>query len=203
MDTYIETLRLKYNAHFGGEPSMAFPSCECWEASDAVPKITAFVYRKENTGRPHDVLITAGMSRQPMDFKPAHQGGRWASELIWYFDEASHEDIQTTIWLAGLPFHDRFALGFGHTVHFGMPIFNGGQLCHFLLLNTLVKIDAQLFDDFQEAAYPVDLLWVVPLSEREYRLKREQGSIDGLMDIFQEKAHPVTVDKRRGCYLGG
>ena len=58
------------------------------------------------------------------------------------------------------------------------------------------------FDDFHAAAHPVDLLWVVPLSEREYRLKREQG-IDGLMPVFAENAHPVTVDKQRGCYLGG
>ncbi|WP_432758265.1 hypothetical protein [Pseudomonas aeruginosa] len=45
-------------------------------------------------------------------------------------------------------------------------------------------------------------MWVVPLSEREYRLKREHG-IDGLMPVFAENAHPVTVDKQRGCYLGG
>ncbi|MGP5797246.1 hypothetical protein ACTXYX_17060, partial [Pseudomonas aeruginosa] len=29
---------------------------------------------------------------------------------------AERRDLQTTQWLAGLPFHDRFVLGFGHTV---------------------------------------------------------------------------------------
>ncbi|HBO3293584.1 TPA: suppressor of fused domain protein, partial [Pseudomonas aeruginosa] len=115
---------------------------------------------------------------------------------------AERRDLQTTQWLAGLPFHDRFVLGFGHTVQFGMPIFEDGHLRHFLLLNTLVKIDARLFDDFHAVAHPVDLLWIVPLSEREYRLKREQG-IDGSMPVFAENAHPVTVDKQRGRYLGG
>ncbi|RQB77268.1 suppressor of fused domain protein [Pseudomonas aeruginosa] len=202
MSEYIETLRSKYDAHFGSEPSTVFPGHEYWDDSAGVPAIDVFVYRKEDTGRPHDVLITAGMSRQPMDFLPTYEGERWASELIWYFDEADRRDLQTTQWLAGLPFHDRFVLGFGHTVQFGMPIFEGGHLRHFLLLNTLVKIDARLFDDFHAAAHPVDLLWVVPLSEREYRFKREQG-IDGLMPVFAENAHPVTVDKQRGCYLGG
>ncbi|MCT2411298.1 suppressor of fused domain protein, partial [Pseudomonas aeruginosa] len=115
---------------------------------------------------------------------------------------AERRDLQTTQWLAGLPFHDRFVLGFGHTVQFGRPIFEDGHLRHFLLLNTLVKIDARLFDDFHAVAHPVDLLWIVPLSEREYRLKREQG-IDGSMPVFAENAHPVTVDKQRGRYLGG
>ncbi|MCO2246274.1 hypothetical protein FA376_18575, partial [Pseudomonas aeruginosa] len=29
---------------------------------------------------------------------------------------AERRDLQTTQWLVGLPFHDRFVLGFGHTV---------------------------------------------------------------------------------------
>lgn len=84
MSDYIETLRSKYDAHFGSEPSTVFPGHEYWDDSAGVPAIDVFVYRKEDTGRPHDVLITAGMSRQSMNFLPTYEGERWASELIWY-----------------------------------------------------------------------------------------------------------------------
>ncbi|MDF6001577.1 hypothetical protein P4050_28055 [Pseudomonas aeruginosa] len=67
---YIGTLRSKYDAHFGSEPSTVFPGHEYWDDSAGVPAIDVFVYRKEDTGRPHDVLITAGMA--PAHELPAH-----------------------------------------------------------------------------------------------------------------------------------
>lgn len=42
--------------------------------------------------------------------------GGWESEGRERREVAERRDLQTTQWLAGLPFHDRFVLGFGHTV---------------------------------------------------------------------------------------
>lgn len=142
MNDYIETLRSKYDTHFGNEPSMVFPGHEYWDDNAGAPAVDVFVYREEDTGRPYDVLITTGMSRRPIDFLPTYERERWASEPIWYFDRADRCDLQTTQWLIGLPFCDRFVLDFGHMIHFGMPVFEDGHLCHFLLLSTLAKIDA-------------------------------------------------------------
>ncbi|MCW5276589.1 hypothetical protein IGA88_35250, partial [Pseudomonas aeruginosa] len=42
-----ETLRSKYDAHFGSEPSTVFPGHEYWDDSAGVPAIDVFVYRKD------------------------------------------------------------------------------------------------------------------------------------------------------------
>lgn len=142
MNDYIARLREKYDAHFGCAPAMTLDCRDFWRHCVAAPEMAVFAYRLESTRRPHHVVITAGMSQAPMHFAPYMGKARWSAELICYLDELGGDDLHHLQWLAGLPFHERLALGHGHAVAFGFPLYEQSLLRHFLLLPAPLEEDA-------------------------------------------------------------
>ncbi|ABR82957.1 MULTISPECIES: suppressor of fused domain protein [Pseudomonas aeruginosa group] len=202
MNDYIARLRARYDEHFGCAPAMTLDCRGFWKHCAAVPDMAVFAYRLENSRRAHHVAITAGMSQRPMHFAPYMGKARWSTELICYLDHLGGEDLRHLQWLAGMPFHDQLALGRGHSVAFGFPLYEYSLLRHFLLLGTPDREDAGLFDGFADSAYPVDLLWVVPLTEPEYQVKVKRN-LEGIGALLSQSAHPLSLDRHRHCYVTG
>ena len=200
MKKYIGAIWNKYNSHFNCEASEIHVN-KFWDEEDAeAPPISICVYKKEDTGLQYDVALTAGMSWRPMNFGEEFKGDRWSTELIQYFQTIEGEDVDWLLWLSCLPYWDKFALGYGHTVSYTEPLYNESILSNFLFLNTLIKNDQEIFSGFQVAPYPVDLLWVVPITSAEYELKISEG-LDPIFDLFDANQHPILLDKTRRSYI--
>ncbi len=137
-----------------------------------------------------------------MHFAPYMGKARWSAELICYLDELGGDDLRHLQWLAGLPFHERLALGHGHAVAFGFPLYEQSLLRHFLLLPAPLEEDASLFDGFALSAHPVDLLWVVPLTEQEYQVNVKEH-LEGIARLLTDAGHPLSLDRHRHCYVTG
>ena len=189
-----------YNSHFNCEASEIRLN-KYWDEEDGeVPPISICVYKKEDTGLEYDVALSAGMSWRPMNFGEDFKGDRWSTELIQYFESIEDEDIGWLLWLSCLPYFDNFVLGYGHTVSYSEPLYKGSLLNNFLFLNTLLKTDRELLSDFSVAPYPVDMLWVVPITSAEYELKINEG-LDSILDLLDANRHPVLLDKTRASYI--
>ncbi|MBF2945819.1 suppressor of fused domain protein, partial [Pseudomonas aeruginosa] len=59
-----------------------------------------------------------------------------------------------------------------------------------------------LFDGFDLSAHPVDLLWVVPLTEQEYPVKVNKH-LEGIAEVLNDAGHPLSLDRHRHCYVTG
>lgn len=140
------------------------------------------------------------MSWRPMNYNDSYKGDRWSTELILYVDNVKDEDRQWLFWLAILPFIDNFVLGHGHTVKGNEAIYDNSQLCDFLFLETIVREDSQIFNEFDVPPYPTELLWVVPLTSSEYEEKITNG-LDSILDIFEKHQHPIVLDRNRKSYI--
>lgn len=200
MKKYIGAIWNIYDSHFGCEASEVHVN-KYWEEEEAeAPPISVCIFKKEDTGLQYDVAITAGMSWKPMNFGENYNGERWSTELIQYFHSIEEEDIDWLLWLSSLPYWDNFALGYGHSVSYTKPLYENSMLSNFLFLNTLIKNDQEIFADFEVAPYPVDLLWVVPITSAEYDLKLKEG-LDPIFDLFDSHKHPILLDKLRNSYV--
>lgn len=200
MKKYIGAIWNIYDSHFGCEASERIVNKYWNEEHGEVPPISVCIYRKADTGLPHDVAVTAGMSWKPMSFGESYTGERWATELIQYFHSAEKEDINWLLWLSCLPYWDQFALGYGHTVSYPKPLYEASKLSNFLFLNTLIKKDQGIFENFGVSPHPIDLLWTIPITSAEYELKKEKG-LDAILDLFDANDHPIELDKFRDSYV--
>ncbi len=200
MKKYIGVLWHRYDRHFGCDAADVYVNSTWNEDNPQIPPMSVSLYKKQQTGRAHDILITAGMSQQPYPFPPDFQGERWSSELIMYFDEVEEEDIKWMFWLSSLPYIDNFSLGFGHTVSHPEPLYKNSNLSNFLFIRPIIEPDQSLFTDFLLALYAVDLLWVVPITQHEYQLKCTAG-LDVLFDLLDKNQHPIALNKQRRCYV--
>lgn len=154
-------------------------------------------------------LVTVGMSDTPMNVPPPLKGDSQADpravrrcELVWHVPDGSADYAGWLHWLARLPFIDDTFLYFGHTVQWPVeqgPLFEGGVLQHFLLLEPLHKQLAALPSHVQREGEPVNLWWVVPITVAEHSAKR-QGGTDALLTLFEKHRHPVVLDPRRESY---
>ncbi|SDH62512.1 Suppressor of fused protein (SUFU) [Vibrio xiamenensis] len=200
MNKYIETELKHYNLHFGSKYAKLYSNQQLSDRHQRVPEIVIAHYSKRDTGRPHDILITAGMSSQVQTFPEDYHQERWSTELILYLDTVTEQDIEWMVWLSSLPFIDDFALGYGHSVFWSEPLYSHSTLSKFLFISPVIKIDDTLLDDFSLAPYPVEPLWVVPITDAEYQLKREQG-LAPIFTLFHQNQHPVVLNRHRRCYV--
>jgi hypothetical protein len=154
-------------------------------------------------------LVTVGMSDTPMNVPPPLKGDAQADpravrrcELVWHVPDGSADYAGWLHWLARLPFVDDTFLYFGHTVQWPVeqgPLFEGGALQHFLLLEPLHKQLCTLPSHVQREGDPVNLWWVVPITVAEHAAKR-QGGTDALLTLFEKHHHPVVLDPQRESY---
>lgn len=59
-----------------------------------------------------------------------------------------------------------------------------------------------MFDGFALSAHPVDLLWVVPLTEQEYQVNVKEH-LEGIARLLTDAGHPLSLDRHRYCYVTG
>ena len=189
-----------YDKHFGCEASEIKVNKYWDDENPEIPPVSVSIYKKLDTGLSYDVLISSGMSWNPMNFGNNYKGEKWSTELIQYVSDVTDDDINWLLWLSTLPFFDNFALGYGHTVSYSEPLYKGSNLSNFLFLNTLLKNDQELFEAFEASPYPVDLLWVVPITSPEYEEKVKNG-LDPILDLFESNKHPIILDRTRTCYI--
>jgi len=198
----IPNLIESYSNYFRCQPSQVY-SQPCL-TSISVPAISVCLFEKQHTGLPHDVLITAGMSLTSMSFPENFSGERWSSELIQYLDTVEKTDFQWLTWLAELPFFDSFVLGHGHSVTYHESLYpeHKSKLSKFLLLETTIVNDRNILASSPDTTFPCEILWVIPLTDAEYRLKIDSG-FGKLLDKFDENKHPLILNKQRSCYVSG
>lgn len=180
----IKNITKEYNKHFEKAPYFSKKSVEDEKIIDTL------VYRNPNYKRNYDVIITAGMSLYDFSYPKDYKHQKWRTELILYVDKYTKEDILWMEWLSQLPFMDNFALDYNNTVKYHEPIYSNSELHNFLFLNPQVIYDQEIFNE------PVILLWIVPITENEYWLKRDDG-IDSLLDLFDKHKLSHILNRER------
>ncbi|WCL51318.1 suppressor of fused domain protein [Leptospira sp. GIMC2001] len=104
--------------------------------------------------------------------------------------------------LAHFPHDNKTWLASGHTLPNGNPpeyIFeNSPELTTFLLLDPLISSDRSI--DINIAGNPLQLLWVLPISDAECKFKLEKGT-DGFLDILEKNKHPFIFEGNRKSYI--
>lgn len=123
-------------------------------------------------------------------------------ELVFYCSEPRQEYIETLRWLAHFPHDYKTWVGDGHTIPNGNPPepFWGSEILDsMLLMPPIVNKDRTLPQELTVGGDPVDLLWVVPLSQKECDLKLAKG-VNAIYDLFQKNRHPHVFDPDRKSY---
>jgi hypothetical protein len=69
-----------------------------------------------------------------------------------------------------------------------------------VLLKTLFRGHAEVFDAVRVAGEPVNYLWVVPITESERQYKRVHG-LDALLDVFTDANNPLVFLGDRDAYV--
>ena len=172
-----------------------------------VPHIDVYVHEPGHQGRPFWTLVTGGMSDLPMTLPAdAPPGVPVRAEVVLYLpaDAPPGPEYAGFLRVCGRFVYDhRTALGPGHTFANGQPprpIFDDAGFTAVLFLDPLFAPDNELPGHLALDGDPVHLLWVVPLTPAEHRLKLEKGT-GALLDLFDRVRHPVAFDRHRGSYV--
>jgi hypothetical protein len=164
-----------------------------------VPHVDVYVHPPGHAGRGYYTLVTGGMSDLPMTFPPGREPPQGRAELILYVREPREDHFELLQFLAHYPHDAGRWLAHGHTLPSGdppEPFFPDSELSVILLIESIVRADARLPELLQLEGQPVELLWVVPITEPECELKLEEG-LSALMKVFQRKGlHHVLHEQR-------
>jgi len=174
MNEYIKTLINRYNQHFECSPLNVYNVIELLPRfkEQGIPDIYIVHYQAEDLGRPHDILITAGVSQADLDFKSqVPEDQKWRNEIIIYHDKVIDRDISSLAFVAALPFHDKFLIDSGHTIRWGLDIYPDSQLQHYIFLPPIIKIDQNILASLENSPCEIELLWLVLLTDDEYHFK--------------------------------
>ncbi|MEI7685338.1 MAG: suppressor of fused domain protein [Planctomycetota bacterium] len=171
------------------------------ELQARVPHVDVYVFEPGYDGRDFFTLITGGMSDRPMR-APADVACRRA-EIVLYADRVDPQAVELLRWLAHLVHDQSTWLSPGSTMTNGQPpqpIFEGSKLNCFVFLDSVVQPDAFLHDKLAIGGDPVDLLWVVPISEKEMHLIRNKG-LDPFLDLLDANRHSHVLNALRRSYV--
>ena len=199
-----------YKKFFGAESESFVDDSETPNESGAPTiEVRRYCGRPPKSGSEHDVWVTAGMSDTAMvddDGNPVRR------ELIFYaLPGGDYSNALRSI--ACVPFENQTYLDHGHSVGvFGALFVPGGvdalmaenmesiALPHVVMLSPLIRKHQELSDELVIDNAPVEFLWVVPVSQAELDLKREEG-MNALLDIFERNKHPWIFDPTRRSYI--
>jgi hypothetical protein len=97
--------------------------------------------------------------------------------------------------LAEMPFDDKTFLHWWHTVPNGMPMTaKPSKLTNFLFLPPY--FEGEGFDTLHLAGDKVDILWLVPITDKECQYARENGS-QALEEVLVQGDLDPVVDEAR------
>ncbi|MGB7343139.1 MAG: suppressor of fused domain protein [Pirellulaceae bacterium] len=151
--------------------------------------------------RPFATLITSGMSNVPMEVPQ----GRWSPrcELILYAREPSPAWISLLRSLANIPISGQRGFYYGSTMSNGepsRPIFANSQLDSFVFMVPAIRSDFQISQQVTIDNAPLQLLWVVPITNAEQDFLHNNG-MKSFVDLLNQNQHLPVIDPQRKCYI--
>jgi hypothetical protein len=162
------------------------------------PHIDVYQFRPLGNRR-HWTLITGGMSDQRQAI-PDELASELAprAEIMMYVREPKPWMFNVLKGLGEMPSTDKTFLHWFHIVPNGMPMTaEPSQLTNFLFLPPVFESDdfgrLRLEDD------RVDILHLVPVTDAESQLAREQG-IERLLELFAERGYDLIVNEQRDSF---
>jgi hypothetical protein len=146
--------------------------------------------------------LTGGMSLKEMELPPKARDAKVPSRAEYVFYSATRDSRYSDMLklLVVFPFVDKTFVAMGHTVGLAEAISDSGALSATVLLKTLFRGHAAVFDAVRVAGEPVNYLWVVPITESERQYKRAHG-IDALLDVFTNAKNPLVFEGDRNAYV--
>ena len=192
-DSLLNIREAHYVRHFGDVAKLMHST------DTKSPHIDIYQF-EPRVDRDYWVLITGGMSdvRQyvPED-APEHIALR--AEIMMYAREPKVWMFNALKWLAEMPFERKTFLHWWHSVPNGEPITaEPSLLTNFFFLPPY--FEAEDFDTLSLDDDPVNILWLVPITDAEVQYKLEHGG-QALEDLFTEKELDPVVDERRGSLV--
>lgn len=186
-----------FNDNFGSAPRVYH------ETVPVLPHIDVLQYPPGHNDRDFWTLVTSGMSDRRMTFPKGFTPECPRAELIFYCAEPRPEYLELLRILAHFPHDNASSFLPGDTMPNGNPpgpLFGNGPLDTILFAPTVTSPDDTISRKLRIESDPVDLLWVIPITSPECRLKLEKG-FDALLDIFLEKQLPVVFTGNRGSFI--
>jgi hypothetical protein len=148
------------------------------------------------------IYLTGGMSLKEMELPPAGREAKVPSraEYVFYSARKDPRYIDMLTLLVVFPFVDKTFVSMGHTVGLSEAINDSGSLNAVVLLKTLFRGHAEVFDAVRVAGDAVNFLWVVPITESERQYKQVHG-LDALLDVFTDAKNPLVFEGGRDAYV--
>jgi len=171
------------------------------EVLPLIPHIDVFEYCREGWEPGVCALVTSGMSDLAMNVPGKAEAPRRV-EIVFYCREPRKEYADTMGFLAHFPHDQKTWIGAYHTIPNGnppAPLWNTA-MDTVLFLPPIVKGDQSLGDELVLDGDGVELLWMVPLTKAECKLKLAKG-VDAILDLFRENRHPHVFDPGRKSYV--
>ena len=162
------------------------------------------VYRFPPHGkRDFFTYVTGGMSDLPMN-APSELGADYRrAELVFYSTENRDDYPELLRRMAHFVHDNNTWLHWGHTMPNGQPpepLFDTENLDTLFFIPSIVSPDLTLGEKLQIESDPVQLIWCVPITTAECRLKLDDGT-DALYDVFDANEHPFAFSGDRRSYV--
>lgn len=167
------------------------------------PHVDVYLFAPEKQKREFCTMVTSGMSDRKMDVPEAIGDCVSRAELIFYCREPSIEYANMLREIAHYPHDKETWLGHGHTLRFGKLLHvdeRDAQFAGYLFLPSPIGEDGQLAKRLRLDGTPVNLLWVVPITEEELQLAEEEGT-RALLRVLFDHGHPFVFDPMRESYI--
>ena len=168
--------------------------------STDVKDVHVDIYRFRPTDdRPYWTLITGGMSDLPQYVPEDAEDISSRAEIMMYVKEPQGWMFNVLKGLAEMPFDDKTYLHWYHTVPNGQPMTaEPSELTSFFFLPPYFE-DPE-FDTLKLGGNRVDILWLIPITEREREYAIENGSA-ALEDVFEKEELDPLVDEARASLV--
>jgi ribosomal protein L27 len=172
------------------------------EMPSFIPHVDVMEYFRVGWESGACTLVTSGMSDLRMNI-PQEANAIRRVELIFYCKEPRRIYSETLRKLAHFPHDQKSWFGTFHTMVNGnppAPLWDTESMNSILFLPPVVKEDMNFHEQLVLDGDGVDLLWVVPITEKECEFKLSKG-IDALLEIFSKNCHPFMFDPERKSYV--
>lgn len=174
------------------------------EVLPIIPHVDVYQIKPGYKGREFWTIVTSGMSDLAMTLPEHVANERSRAELVFYCDKPEKDYLNLLRVLAHFPHDNKTWIGPGHTMPNGnppTPIFaSTPNLTTFAFIGTILSPDKELGNRLVIENCPVNLLWVVPITNQECELKLNKG-MDAIYDLFDSVQHPHVFTGDRKSYI--
>jgi len=196
--TYVPEREAVYR-ELWGEPKFV-----SHEVVPLIPHIDVYVYPPGTRDRGFYTLVTGGMSDLRMQFPEDASPKLGRAELVLYAHEPKEDYIALLRTIAHHPHANAGWMTHGYTIPNGQPpepLFPGSELCVVLLVEAHLRPEQLLFNELLEIEGDrVELLELLPITERECDLKLQAGS-GALLSVFNQNRLSFILDEGRRSFV--